>query len=150
MNITRIILEVIAEQDDFTFSLTNAGLFSGLEIYIGIIVSCLPTLGPLLTREQFSLSSRKKAACNNGHSRKNAIGSKHVGADDTFNNTGFDRLSDDIIALDSLEEGMVAHRTNISTSNQSTEHIVSKGGINVRNEFRVTTLGLNNNDRSVL
>jgi hypothetical protein len=152
MNLTRIILEAIADQNDFTFSLTNAGLFAGLEIYIGIIVSCLPTLGPLLSRENTSLSSRQKAAYSHSqsHSRKTIAGSGRVRVNDSFNSTGFDRLSDDRIPLDSLGKGMVAHKTNISIANESTEHIASNRTINVRNEVRVTHSGLSGSDGAIV
>ena len=46
LNLARIILTVRVEQDDFTYSLINLAIFAGLEIWVGIIIACIPTLQP--------------------------------------------------------------------------------------------------------
>ncbi|KAK2745694.1 hypothetical protein FQN57_003591 [Myotisia sp. PD_48] len=52
MNLTRVILVITEDAEDFTFSVVYARLFASLEIYVGIITACLPTLGPLVLREK--------------------------------------------------------------------------------------------------
>ncbi|KAI5779977.1 hypothetical protein EDC01DRAFT_668681 [Geopyxis carbonaria] len=52
MNITRVVMIATSDTVDYTYSLTNAGIFKGLEVYLGIVTSCLPTFGPLLVREK--------------------------------------------------------------------------------------------------
>ena len=50
MNAARIAIVIHADQLDFTYSLVNVGIFSGLEIWFGVIAACVPTLGPLFVR----------------------------------------------------------------------------------------------------
>ncbi|KAI9660212.1 MAG: hypothetical protein M1831_003519 [Alyxoria varia] len=50
MNAARIAIVVLADQEDFTYTLVDVGVFSGLEIWFGVIAACVPTLGPLFVQ----------------------------------------------------------------------------------------------------
>ena len=50
MNAARIGVVVTADEADYSYALINVGVFSGLEIWFGIIAACAPTLNPIFTR----------------------------------------------------------------------------------------------------
>ncbi|KAI9715534.1 MAG: hypothetical protein M1828_000786 [Chrysothrix sp. TS-e1954] len=54
MNIARVAYVSHVNLDDFTYVLLLIGLLANLEVYLGIIIACLPTLGPVLQRGKSS------------------------------------------------------------------------------------------------
>jgi hypothetical protein len=111
MNLTRVILEATADQLDFSYSLTNAGMFAGLETFIGIIVSCMPTFGPIFSKENNSYSSRQQRAYKASSSRTAAHESsrKRNKVDDSFDDGDFHRIGDDAIPLNGASKKVVPH-----------------------------------------
>ncbi len=49
MNAARIAIVVTADEADYSYALINVAVFSGLEIWFGIIAACGPTLKPIFT-----------------------------------------------------------------------------------------------------
>ncbi|KAL8744088.1 MAG: hypothetical protein Q9190_003626 [Brigantiaea leucoxantha] len=49
MNAARIGTTVVADEGDYTYTLSNVAIFSGLEIWLGIVAACVPLMKPLLT-----------------------------------------------------------------------------------------------------
>lgn len=49
MNAARIGIVVNADEADYTYALTDVVVFSGLEIWFGMIAACAPTLKPIFT-----------------------------------------------------------------------------------------------------
>ena len=91
-------------QTDFVHGLGKIGLVTHLEIWLGIIVACLPTLAPLYSRylsPVLSRASRKSSERRQLKEAKRTIGSeesKH------FKRNTFNRLDQDGSLLE-LEEG---------------------------------------------
>ncbi|KAI9664133.1 MAG: hypothetical protein M1821_007624 [Bathelium mastoideum] len=50
MNIVRLSYGATLDLEDVTYTLLFIALFAGLEAFIGIIIACLPTLGPIIWR----------------------------------------------------------------------------------------------------
>lgn len=50
MNACRIGVVVTANEADYSYALINVAVFSGLELWFGIIAACVPTLKPIFTR----------------------------------------------------------------------------------------------------
>ncbi|KAL8728582.1 MAG: hypothetical protein Q9166_005315 [cf. Caloplaca sp. 2 TL-2023] len=73
MNAARIGITATADQADYTYTLINVAIFSGLEIWFGIIAACAPTLRPLFARPQQSTYKRpfsgyRDHTCRRSHS----------------------------------------------------------------------------------
>ena len=138
MNVTRIVFEATSDPDDFTFGLTNAGLFAGLEVYIGIITACLPTLGPLIVRELHSFSVRQAKVCT--PARPNGSLGFRAPPKLLSNSYGFDVGSFDQLAKDDIPlrgtATIVQSNSDISPS-QSLKRVVPDGQINVRTHMQV-------------
>lgn len=49
MNAARIGTTIVADEADYTYTLSNVAIFSGLEIWLGIVAACVPLMKPLLT-----------------------------------------------------------------------------------------------------
>ena len=103
MNFTRVLLVAFANAADFTYSFTYAGLFAGLEIYIGIITTSLPTFGPLFSRGKLGSVFQQKEVCTLGRRSVLVDLSKGRTKNHTFDESTFERLDDDI----PLREGLV-------------------------------------------
>ncbi|KAL4748732.1 hypothetical protein BDW72DRAFT_205343 [Aspergillus terricola var. indicus] len=54
MNLTRTVLVVNQDRADVTYSIARIGLFSILEVNVGMICAALPTLGPLFFKDSAS------------------------------------------------------------------------------------------------
>jgi len=54
MNAARIGIVVTADEADYSYALIDVVVFSGLEIWFGIIAACVPTLKPIFTRRRAS------------------------------------------------------------------------------------------------
>ena len=54
MSAARIGVVVTADETDYSYALINVAVFSGLEIWFGIIAACVPTLKPIFTRPRGS------------------------------------------------------------------------------------------------
>lgn len=52
MNITRIFIVVRQNTSDLTHAVAQIGLFSILEVNVGMICAALPTLGPVIFRDR--------------------------------------------------------------------------------------------------
>ena len=145
MNITRVILEASSDANDFTYSLTDAGLFAGLEVYIGIITACLPTLGPLITRKKsgYGLYRRKAYTPPSRSSFKGPL--KGTISSRIFNQRDFDRLGEDDISLRQVpsHDGktdttawLAGSRGDISP-NQSAKSAMLDGVISVKTDMQI-------------
>lgn len=49
MNVARIGTIVVVDEADYTYTLSNFAIFSGLEIWLGIVAACVPLMKPLVT-----------------------------------------------------------------------------------------------------
>ncbi|KAF7513052.1 hypothetical protein GJ744_011318 [Endocarpon pusillum] len=56
----RLILVIRNGSEDFTYTSTDVGIFSGSEIYIGWISTSLPTLGPLFRKDRLATEARNR------------------------------------------------------------------------------------------
>ena len=114
MNAARIGCAVTANEADYSYALINVAIFSGLEIWFGIIATCAPTLKPLFSS---SVNSRNESPSDGYRNQRykrshtGTLGSSQTGASwelertfqkkqgDKFSGTRFKRLNDDNLPL---------------------------------------------------
>ncbi len=145
MNITRVALEATANAADFTYSLTNAALFAGLEVYIGIITACLPTLGPLISKERRNYSGQKRKLYTPGDRPSVRSASKGKSGRQTFDERAFEQLGDDdiplrqVLAHGGINDDRAAWTDSHgdTSASQSKTGMVPDGVINVRTDLQV-------------
>jgi len=147
MNLTRVILVSISDSPDFTFSLITIALFGGLEVYIGVVVACMPTLGPLIFRQKFTASAieDKQYASGSNAPLKN---SKLSANDTTFYENDFDGLGDNIPLREVTAHGGNDNRS-VASSTRPTRDNLGSGGINVKTELQLFSSRLSREGQSV-
>jgi hypothetical protein len=124
-------------QTDFVYGLGNIGLVTHLEVWIGIIIACLPTLTPLFSKYIAPIASRiswlsgKSTGPRQLKEAKHTIGSARMRG---FNKGDFKRLDKD--SLLELEEGN--NFTTAEALNEEGKHWVNHpSAISVRHDFQV-------------
>ncbi len=98
MTILRIVsvIQLIANNSDFTYSVVDDALWSTLESTLGIITACLPVLGPVLEKTKSIVTRTEKST--KSHDRKlrsdsiSAIPLKSWSKDSESNSKNFQRL----------------------------------------------------------
>lgn len=94
LNIARIVVTFIVNQEDSSYSFTDAAVLGGLEIWVGICIACMPTLQPCWQKLQRVISHsldflKGKSSC--------ATSTADVPLrDGIFKRDRFQRLSDDV------------------------------------------------------
>lgn len=118
-----------SDHADVTFSLVWAGLFSGLEITIGITTGCLPTFGPLIWKRNSQKSGMGDTGGYSGGSRSTPMKNQSsIRSRSLYLQTDFERLGEDDVPLRTVAQGG-------SSSNPS---LVGKPeGITVRTDMQV-------------
>ena len=53
INVGRIVQPIVGSFNDFTFSTPDAAILVGSEFVTGVLVACIPTLGPVFSPERF-------------------------------------------------------------------------------------------------
>jgi hypothetical protein len=121
MNITRIVLIKTSDPVDFTYSLVPAGLFSGLEITIGIITGCLPTFGPLIWKR-----GGNGTGYSSGTSRSTGPKKPITNQNRSLYQSDFERLGEDDVPLRTIAQGGGSDPT-----------LAGKDGITVRTDMQM-------------
>ena len=150
MNITRVILVATLNAADLTYSVTYAGIFASLEVYLGIITACMPTLRPLISRKNFVFAAQKPS----GYSAERRLGlsasSKGNTSDHIFKQRAFERLGDDeimlreVIAYVANSDGRTNGANTLSdiSASLSTKDTAPGGVINVATDMQLVNTRL--------
>lgn len=130
-------------QADFVYGLGNIGLVTHLEIWLGIIIACLPTLAPLFSKYLKPVVSKARGSKKSAERRhlkeaQNTIGGGNSGA---FNKRNFVRLDKEQALLE-MEEGgnftkaeaTVRSTSSVDDDERWTNH---PNAIGVRHDIRV-------------
>ena len=139
MNITRVILVATLDAEDFTYSFTYAGLFAGLEIYIGITTACLPTLGPLILKEKSGHVGQRRKTYTPVSGP--TTGTLKKTRDRVYDEGAFERLPDDELLLREVAgSGQIANERAVWASapnDSSVSGNAPEGTISVQTDMNV-------------
>jgi hypothetical protein len=133
-----------ATQTDFVYGLANIGLAALLEVWLGIIVACVPVLAPLFKKYLKPMVTRltknTRGTAGSSMNKQSRGGPQHtIGGSGYSKKNPFKRLDRD--SFMELEEGknlntVVAHRSTSSISEE--EHWMSDPtAINVKRSVQV-------------
>lgn len=102
MNITRIVIVVRQDSADLTYAVAQIGLFSILEVNVGMICAGLPTLGPLIFRDRRRRGSAEGRINTFMRQRLAGVGKS---ADSRQSDPTLSTLTDDAVPLHSVVVG---------------------------------------------
>lgn len=93
INITRLVLITTTGNEDFTYTSSDVGLLTGMEVWIGYITASLPTLGPIfMGKKMQSHAQPQKYYRSTSSSRPSK---KDFGASLLETTASFEQLSDE-------------------------------------------------------
>lgn len=164
MNATRIGLTLTGNAEDWTYALVDVAICSGIEVWLGLIAACIPTLAPILNH----ISDRRTSNASREH-LKRSLGQAHSsrlcrsGRDGTWEidkygqglhqdglrETQFERLADDDVPLST--RGPTYQEQTIGTETIATAEVpgdeslsvgapqLEAGDIGIRTEISIST-----------
>jgi hypothetical protein len=101
VNVTRLILIVAHGNEDFTYTSSDVGLLTGMEVWIGYITASLPTVGPVFRRSQAVTQAQVqryyRSRTDGASSRPSK---KSFGASLLATTASFEPLTDEAVALE--------------------------------------------------
>ncbi|PVI01569.1 hypothetical protein DM02DRAFT_671131 [Periconia macrospinosa] len=105
INITRLGLIVTHDNSDFTYTSSDVGLLTGMEVWIGYITASLPTLGPLFMQGKMQTQANvQKYYRSRSTGQSSRPSKKSFGASVLETNASFERLNEaEGIALESRD-----------------------------------------------
>ena len=140
----RIYFTISTEHDpDISYALNNIGLFTTLEVNLGIVVACLPTMQPVLGKFYHVAKTRfsSKASEHDRYADSNTPGTESYYSD-AFGKSAFKRLDDDFTYPLTQRVNVAADPSSMSSIADSSEEPgmpVSSKVINVRTDIGVST-----------
>ncbi|KAM0800493.1 hypothetical protein BDR22DRAFT_963170 [Usnea florida] len=150
INIIRVILVARLNATGFTYSFTYAGIFASLEVSLGIITACMPTLGPLTSRKTSVFAAQKPSVYSTERRLGLSSSSKGNTSDQIFKQRAFERLGDDelmlreVIAYGANSDGRAngANTLSDTSASLSTGDTAPEGVINVSTDMQVVNTPL--------
>lgn len=140
INLARLIQTVKCKETDFSYCVLASSILCAAEMSTGVIVSCIPTLGPVLFRDRqgqtkSTFPERSSKAKSGSRPPLRTSVSRIASRDRTFDGTGFAKMSNDDVELVGAAKGMGYHAsvdrsltsTHASHEAYPGEIIVSKG-----------------------
>lgn len=119
------------DDPDFTHYFTDIGLISCLELWLGVIVNCMPTLGPLFKTYMKPMFSRVNAYFSKGSSGK---GEPPVRLESISNRRRYHHI-------DSGNNTAYSVTTEITHGDTKKDHYIEgdfmEGGVRVRNDIEI-------------